>query len=146
MPAQHDSDRISAAKGPVRYFVNVDLDLDSFDDLTPLATALEPRAYALERATGRASFELHEFDVAAGPEQIILEFVRLVTNLPPDVRNVWDRASSRIFDIGLQSGREPFQETHRLTAETLRAVASIGAEIAVTIYALDPTSPAREAG
>jgi hypothetical protein len=144
--AEEERDGSGADKGPVRFFVNVDLDLESSDDLTPLVTALEPHAYSLERPTGRASFELNEFDDAAGPEPIILEFVRLVTNLPPDARNLWDRASRRILDVGLQSSREPFHETHCLAAETLRAVAAIGAEIAITIYALDPSSPGGEAG
>jgi hypothetical protein len=123
----------------------VDLELESSDDLSPLVMALDPHAYSLERPPGRACFELNEFDDAAGPEPIILEFVRLVTNLPPDARSAWDRASRRSFDIGLQSGREPFQETHHLAAETLKLVAAIGAEIAVTIYALEPTSPTPKA-
>src|SRR5215471_18348228 len=120
---------------PSRFFLNVDLDIDSSDDVTALVKAFEPHAYALERPAGRASFELSKVD-AAGPEPIIVEFVRLVTDLPPIARGIWDRASRRVFDIGLQSSRAPHYETHRLTAETLRAVAAIGAEIAVTIYAL----------
>jgi hypothetical protein len=37
-----------------RVFLNVDLDVESSDDLTPLAKALEPTVYALERPPGRA--------------------------------------------------------------------------------------------
>jgi hypothetical protein len=62
MAAQGESDATGADEAPVRSFVNVDLDLESSDDLTSLVTALEPHAYALERAPGRASFELNDFD------------------------------------------------------------------------------------
>jgi hypothetical protein len=119
-----------------RFFLNVDLDVESSDDLTPLAKALEPTAFALERPPGRASFELNEPVSPQGPEPLILEFARLVNDLPPPVREIWNRASRRVFDIGLQSSRRPFQETHRLAPATLRAAADVDAEIAVTVYAL----------
>jgi hypothetical protein len=73
---------------------------------------------------------------ATGPEPLILGFVRLVNDLPPPVREIWNRASRRVFDIGMQSSRRPFQETHRLAPATLRAAADVDAEIAVTVYAL----------
>ena len=70
------------------------------------------------------------------PEPLIREFIRLVRSLPRDAREVWDRASRRVFDIGFQSRRRPASTTHFLTAATLREAVEIGAEIAVTVYAL----------
>jgi hypothetical protein len=122
--------------GDERFFLNVDLDVESPDDLRLLANAFEPDAYSLERPSGRASFELNVAQSPTGPEPVILEFVRLVNRLPPPARAIWDRASKRTFDIGIQSGRRPSRETHNLSVDTLRAVADIGAEIAITIYAV----------
>jgi hypothetical protein len=120
-----------------RFFLNVDLELESSHDLHPLIRAFEPVAYALERPAGRACFELDSAVDFDDPEPIILEFVRLVNDLPADARIAWDRASRRVFDIGFQSERQPFQQTHRIAPQTLQAVGAIGAELAVTVYALD---------
>jgi len=127
-------------------FLNVDLDIESADDLTVLASAFAPLAYALERPTGRASFELNDPEMSKDPESVILEFVRRVNDLPRSAREVWDRASRRVFDIGVQSGRRPSQLTHRVSSHTLRAVADVGAAIAVTVYAVMPDDETRQVG
>ena len=121
-----------------RFFLNVDLDIESTADLTPLVEALEPHAYSLERPPGRASFELNGSVSPMNPEPLILEFVRLVRGLQQSARAVWTGASRRVLDIGIQSRRRPMQDAYRLAPETLRAVAEVDAEIVVTIYALDP--------
>ena len=119
-----------------QFFLNVDLDIETDGEPSALVRALEPYAYSLERPPGRASFELR-FPVAPeSPDPLIREFVRLIKLLPPDAREVWDQASRRVFDIGIQSRRRPFSETHRVTAETLRDAAEVGAQIAFTVYAL----------
>ena len=131
-------DSIPASDGEhaERFFLNVDLDIDSGDDLRPLVQAFEPDAYQLERPAGRVSFELNAAVLPTQPEPLILEFVRLVHQLPPSARAIWDRASKHVFDIGMQSGRRPFYQTHSLAPDTLRAAAEVGAEIAITVYAL----------
>ena len=129
-----------------RFFINVDLDVDSNDDLRPLAEAFEPAAYSLERPAGHASFELNVPVSPVEPEPLILEFIRLVIQLPPAAREIWDRASRKVFDIGIQSGRRPFRETYRLTPGALRAAADVGAEIAVTVYALNTDDQDQNAG
>ncbi|MGH9383732.1 MAG: DUF6968 family protein [Vicinamibacterales bacterium] len=124
------------------FFANVDLDIESSDDLTPLVRAFEPSAFSLERPPGLASFELSAETSPTTPEPLILEFVRLVNELPQPAREIWDRASRRAFDIGLLSGRRPHQEHYRLTPATLRAAADVDAEIAITVYALLPEDEA----
>lgn len=119
-----------------RFFLNVDLDIESSEDLAPLIAALEPHAYSLERPPGRASFELNQPVSPTSPEPLVVAFVRALNALPPPIRSIWDRAAKRTFDIGIQSARRPIQETHRLSPETLRLAADVGAEIAVTIYGL----------
>lgn len=118
------------------FFLNVDLDLETEADPTPLIRALEPHAFSLERPPGRASFELVLPTGAMDPDPLIRQFVPLIRGLPPAAREVWDRATRRVFDIGFQSRREPASATHLLTAAALREVVEIGAEIAVTVYAL----------
>jgi len=131
-----------SAAASTRFFLNVDLDIESTEDMGPLAAALEPYAYELERPPGRASFELNQSVWGNMPEHLILEFVRAVKALPPAARGIWDRAQNRTFDIGIQSGRHPFHETYPLRPGALRAAAEIGAAIAVTVYALAPEDDA----
>ena len=77
---------------------------------------------------------------------MIREFVRLVRSMTPDARAVWDGASRRVFDIGFQSLREPFSETHALSVTTLIEVAEVRAEVAFTAYSLDEEEDAETAG
>lgn len=128
---------------PSRFLLNVDLEIESTDDLKPLIDAFEPDAFSLERPAGRACFELISEVTPEDPERLILDFVRLVNNLPPSPRSIWDRASSRVFDVGLQSARQASPDSFRFKQQTLQAILGIGAEIAVTIYALDPADDAR---
>ena len=122
------------------FFLNVDLDLESTDDLNALVLALEPRAMSLERPPGRASFELKVPVSPADPELLIREFVSIVHQLPPEARTLWDRCSRRVLDIGIQCASCPAQETYRLTPATLRMAADVGAEIALTVYAMLPAA------
>jgi hypothetical protein len=118
-------------------FINVDLDVESVDELQLLAAAMEPHAYSLTRPPGQASFEVNEAD-PKDPEAVILEFTRIVKSLPPEARRVWDGASKRVFDVGMQSGRHPSSVSCRIGVNTLREAADIDADIVITIYALDP--------
>ena len=121
---------------PTLRFINVDLDVESADELRPLIDAMDPHAYSLERPPGQASFEVNE-PSPNDPEDVILDFIRIVKSLPPAARKVWDAASKRVFDIGLQSGRDPFRQSYSIGIETLRQATDIGAHIAITIYAVE---------
>ena len=123
-------------------FINVDLDVESAEELQPLIDAMAPHAYSLERPPGQASFEVNDAS-PNDPEVVILEFIRIVKSLPAAARKVWDAASKRVFDIGLQSGRHPFLRSYNIGIETLRQAADIRAQIAITIYALDPSEDDR---
>ncbi|MEI9952226.1 MAG: hypothetical protein WDO74_25375 [Pseudomonadota bacterium] len=135
--------RPSRPRRSARFFLNVDLEVESTHGLSALIEALEPTAYSVERPPGRACFELNSAIAPRSPEPLIRKFARLIADLPPAARKEWQSASKRVFDIGMQSRRVPFQEAHRLTPETLSAVLAIGAELAITIYALAPEDDAR---
>ena len=125
------------AKRATLRFINVDLDVESAGDLRLLVEAMEPHAYSLARPPGQASFEVNEAD-PKDPEAVIVEFIRIVKSLPPEARRVWDGASKRVFDVGMQSGRHPSSVSCTIGVNTLREAADIDADIAITIYALDP--------
>ena len=124
------------------FFCTVDLDVhaavSSDAEFAVLIDGLAPVAIHLERPPGLATFELHEDPVEPGPA--ILEFVRQIENLPAAARAFWDAATRRVFDIGFESGREPhcpFHANYRLGPDVLAAVARVGGEIGITMYALE---------
>lgn len=123
------------------FFCNVDLDVhasaSSDAEFAQLIAGLAPAAFHLERPPGLATFELHEQPVEPGAA--ILEFVRQIETLPPAARAFWDAATRRVFNIGFESGQEPhcpFHANYRLGADVLAAIARVGAEIEITMYAL----------
>lgn len=123
-------------------FINVDLDIESAEDLALLIAAMEPHAYSLARPPGSASFEINE-PSPNDPDSVIQEFIRIVKSLPPAARRVWEGASKRVFDIGMQSGRHPSSVSFKFAVDTLRGAADIEADIAITMYALDPADDER---
>lgn len=122
----------------VQCFLNVDLVIESPEDLTPLIEALAPHASTLGKPPGRVTLELDDALAPTSPEPLIERFVRLVKALPPEARALWQGASRRAFDIGFESVHGPSEEMHRLSARTLRAAAAVGAEIALTVYGSQP--------
>jgi len=126
-------------------FLNVDLDLYSMKKLDGLVSALGDDVYALyagrEGRLWSAHLELAEAPRSA--DAAMRKFSGLVRALPPAARNLWDRARSREFNIGLQAGSVGKPLEFKLTTRTLRDVSSINARIGVTIYPPDDPSKAR---
>ncbi|HEX2880295.1 MAG TPA: hypothetical protein VHO25_12255 [Polyangiaceae bacterium] len=143
-------------KGP--YFINVNLEVWSKEDLAPLGEALEPKCMVLHVGKVRRRFHL---GVEAScspktPDDAISELLQLVKTLPPAAKRLWKRAESRIFNVGYDAGnrmntmyerpvgsgrwytRSPSTAAHRYEAtfdpEILRAVVKAGATLAITIY------------
>jgi len=86
----------------VQCFLNVDVDIESSEDLTPRIDGLAPHAIALDRPPGMASLELDSEPLPTSPEPLIVELVRLVKRLPPPALALWKSASRRVFDIGIR--------------------------------------------
>lgn len=119
-----------------RCFLNVDLDVSSDESLAPLIRALEPVAHCVQRPAGQASFELNKPPSPADPSHLIFEFVRALNALPAPARELWERASRRVFELGIRSHCAAKSEAYSLAPQLLRAVASVNAELSITVYPL----------
>lgn len=147
------SNRRDARAASSTHFLNVDLDVTSRADLTPLVDCLEPKTVVMrsERLRGIyfASFELLS-SRARTPDQTIAGLARLVEDLPVTGRRLWDRALARVFDIGIQAGSVWPAYKSKIEAGTLARVAGLRADVIVTVYPHDDegmarTSPPRRA-
>lgn len=58
----------------------------------------------------------------------------LIYNLPDAARSQWDRCVTRCFDIGYDSGEEPWNFRSVLHPDTVKDIAELGASITITIY------------
>jgi hypothetical protein len=131
---------------PTTCFLNVDLDVFAASPLETLADGFGRRALLLHAGRHgrhfRAHFELHA-SPRASADRLIAGFVRLVDGLPPRTRALWNSASRRDFNIGIQAGIDPHAFEVFLTPETLRLASSVNARIAVTVYAPVIAEPKR---
>jgi hypothetical protein len=120
-------------------FLNVDLDLSSREDLAPLAAALQSRLIVLH--VGRVRNRYHaRFELRTQPSSADLAIRRLVhavQTLPVRQRARWRRATTRDFDIGIQSAETPHSTEFLVAAATVAMVARVGGRIVVTVYGPD---------
>jgi hypothetical protein len=126
----------------IRY-LNTDLDLESADDLSLLATALDARdifplhAERVEDGLFIARFETN--DTFDEPEANLLAFLAAIDSLYVPERVVWDSCRVRMFDIGIRSGIEPQWVQQTISSQTLRRIADVGADLRITLYPFEPT-------
>jgi len=123
-------------------FRNVDLDVEAPYDLAPFVEALGEQVLDLHTGPLGAGFQTHlelsgEAIMPKDAETAIEGFVALLTRLAPDAKRLWDGATKRDFNIGIQGGTKPHAFETALLPQTLAAVASLGARIVITMYAVD---------
>lgn len=130
-------------------FLNVDLDLWASFSLEPLVNAFgtkvgihhvgrHKRTYHAHLDLARSHLDLARLTKDA--DSTIRAFCKLITGLPPDARALWDAVKIRDFNIGVQAGTKPFSQMFELSAETVKAVADLGARIVFTVYSV-PAGP-----
>jgi hypothetical protein len=126
-------------------FLNVDLDIVSRVPLQPLVAALGKAVVVhyvgREGRRHTAHVALSSWNRTA--DGLIRDLIRRVDRLPRPARRLWDAATSREFNIGIQADATPFSHEVRLGAETVRQMAEVGARLGVTTYA--PEAPAPKA-
>jgi hypothetical protein len=117
-------------------FLNVDLDIYAQYDLKPLVSRFGKKVMVLyvgrERRTYTAHLELAGMTKSA--DSTIRGFCRLIQAIPNAERQLWNRARRRDFSIGVQAGEQPNSCDFAVEAETVQAVAQVGARIVLTVY------------
>jgi RimJ/RimL family protein N-acetyltransferase len=107
--------------------------------LAPFVEAMGKRVLNLYTGPLGEGFQAH-LELSDQPEDAetaIQGFIELLAHLTTDPKRWWDGATQRDFNIGIQGGAHPAEIELALRPETLAAVASLGARIVVTVYALD---------
>ena len=117
-------------------YLNVDLEIRSRSDLTPLVGALSRSLFLLHagriRGTFLASFETPGLDLP--PDRAIKRLADAVSALPPSARKFWKLARDRVFDIGVAKSASRGVFALALRPETLGTIAQLDARLAFTLY------------
>jgi hypothetical protein len=125
-------------KAPDAQFLNVDLDVYSRSDLQPLVNGFGKKVMALyvgrERRRYSAHLELARYPKKTSADATIRAFCTLIRALPKAERGMWNAAKTREFSVGVQAGQQPFACDFRIEAQTVKAVAELGAVIVLTVY------------
>jgi hypothetical protein len=117
-------------------FLNVDLEVFSKSDLNPIVAALGSKVHVhflgMEFGLFKAYVELAQQPKT--PDAGIVRYAKLIQNLPPRARGLWDSAKSRSFDIGLKAPERGRYYWSAVGPKAIRAAADVGAQIAITVY------------
>lgn len=123
-------------------FLNVDLDIYSRSDLQPLLAALSQKTLVLHAGRYGRSHSAH-LELARSPKtanEAIRIFAGLISGLPKRERRLWDMATARDFNIGVQAATQPHSYEIRLAHDTVKTVSALKARIVVTVYGAEVAS------
>jgi len=119
-------------------FENVDLDLSSKRDLSPLISALHAQVILLHAGRrGRGGSFWARLELAKQPrtcDQALRRFATLLKRLPPAARRTWNGATLREFNIGVQVGRQPYASEFVVSPDTVIQIARLRARLRITVY------------
>ena len=138
------------------HFLNVDLDIKSSSDLSPIASFLGNRVWILfnDIITPGGLYLLSlepnpKREISNNPERYIRYLVELIDSLPPNLMKLWNKSASRVFDIGFRGGvvsqsesNDDFQEIKVYKADLSPKMAAklsrLRATIRITVYPYHP--------
>jgi hypothetical protein len=123
-------------------FLNVDLDIYSRSHLEPLVEALKGRPFIhyVGREKGRYAAHISLSSYGQTADALIRKLGRLIKKLPKPARALWNAATSREFNLGIQSGCRPQSYEINVSKSTVALVSELNASIVVTTYAANGRS------
>jgi hypothetical protein len=117
-------------------FINVDLELTSTTALPLLEAYFQNNGIVLHSSPEKTLYRL-VFELAENTTQInamILRMIEIIDGMPEIERLEWEQSTTRVFDIGIESGDCKHQPVFNISQDVIEAIARVGAAIAVTLY------------
>lgn len=119
-------------------FLNVDLEIESAENLQPLIDDLGDDVSILYQGENASGFNFVSFEIKSSGERdvdgVVSSFCSFIENLSTGAKSLWDKCHSKKFDAGFQSGDFPRSYKTEIRADTINRIAEIGASIAITVY------------
>ena len=118
-------------------FLNVDLDIESGEDISILVREIGARSIIMRDEMideiHYASFET----ILTSENEIVAEYNSIISNLTESARELWARCRKRSFNFGYESGESPNDFHSVLSGQTVSNICKMGGEIVVTIYPIN---------
>ncbi len=117
-------------------FLNVDLELESKNDITILVADLAKKAEILhfDKDDYRQSVRIAAKEAFKSPEKAIIHLCEIVESSSREALKQWLGCNRRTFDIGFESGKKPKCFNQAINSDTLLRLSAIDAGIEITIY------------
>lgn len=122
-------------------FLNIDMDLESKDDLIPLIEELGEKVVVMNYEKGcvnKVSLELS--GVFGSPDCVVLEYAKIVESLSAKAKSLWEGCSKREIDVGFECEGEangaPVGFTERLSLDSIEKLLRLRITMAITIYSV----------
>jgi|CXWL01.1.fsa_nt_gi hypothetical protein len=127
-------------------FLNLDLELDSKSDLSPLAEFIGSKNYVLFNGKVPRGYHLCvepliRKTLNGDIRKCTDHFLKLLEKMPPELFAVWRSCKTRTFDYGFDGGAESPPLTVSLSSAQLLRIAQLGLEIRLTIYSHRSEAP-----
>ena len=115
-------------------FLNIDLDIESKEDLTPLMKCWKDEIviFRLEKENGIWYCSIETSEVSES--DIINKYYQLVSNLNSDLKNIWYRALKRNFDFGYERNITQKSFQTNISQEYVSKINEMHGSITITTY------------
>ncbi|SFC81592.1 hypothetical protein [Pseudoalteromonas denitrificans] len=119
-------------------FLNVDLELESKNDISILVNELAKKTTILhfDKDDYRHFARIEANSDITSPDQAINHLCEQLESCSREALKQWLSCKKRTFDIGFQSGRNPKCFNQAIKSDTLLRISAIDAGIEITIYPL----------
>jgi hypothetical protein len=124
--------------------LGTELEIVSDQDLTTLLAAIHASVRVIRSSLDDGAHTLWvELDVPAmmDLDDTIQTYVGLIESLPSEPRAVWNAASDRCLNTGVQAGVEPHAYPIKLSSESMRRASRIHLRHQFTVYAAHEEAP-----
>ena len=115
-------------------FLNIDLDIESNDNIELLVEELSKRLVVMHNneinKVHYASFETSFSE----ENKIINEYVSIIKELSPEAKSLWNSCIKRVFNFGFDSGNKPNSYESRINEKSVKELAEFNGSIYITIY------------
>lgn len=131
-------------------FINIELEVRNSSDLSALAAAFGKKFspnYCGQVSHGK--YLLSGAFAGAGrpggsPDAIASGLCKMIRELKPSARRIWNNASDRVFDVGLDVTTDRKAIVDLFSNRTVADIGKLGARIAVSVYAHDLKNKAKK--
>jgi hypothetical protein len=119
-------------------FVNIDMELSSSEDLSPIANELDGKIYVLQNKFEGEDYKL-SFECSLNedqPSNVLAQYVKLINGLSENSKDLLKKCNSRILDLGYESGMGSVL-SNSIPSAVISDLVTLKFDFVVTIYPVD---------